>query len=62
MNGVVKEQILAIRNTGKANMLDASLVKLLAEQEGYYELVLYLEHHREAYGRFILTGKTDDDA
>ena len=53
----VKEQILAIRDTGLANMFDLSLVQRLAYERDFYELVLYLEDHRKEYVHFILTGE-----
>lgn len=62
MNETVKEQILKIRDTGGTNMLDTRMVQHIADREGYYELVLYLENHRENYARFIFTGDAGDDA
>ena len=57
MDERVKEQILAIRDTGLANMFDLPLVQRLAYERDFYELVLYLEEHRKEYVRFILTGE-----
>ena len=57
MDEKVKEQILAIRDTGLANMFDLSLVQRLAYERDFYELVLYLEDHRTEYVHFILTGE-----
>ena len=57
MDEKVKEQILAIRDTGLANMFDLSLVQRLAYERDYYELVLYLEEHRKEYVHFIMTGE-----
>ena len=59
MTEKVKEQILAIRDTGLTNMLDIPLVQRLAYERGYYELVCYLEEHRKEYAHFIMTGKAD---
>lgn len=58
MDEKVKEQILAIRDTGLANMFDLPLVQRLAYERDFYELVLYLEEHRKEYVHFILTGET----
>ena len=58
MDEKVKEQILAIRDTGLTNMFDLSMVQRLAYDRGYYELVCYLEERRSEYAHFILTGKT----
>jgi len=53
----VKEQILAIRDTGETNMFDITRVQRMAYDRGYYELVLFLEKHKKEYARFILTGE-----
>lgn len=57
MEEKVKEQILAIRDTGLTNMFDIPVVQKLALDRGYYELVCFLEDHREEYVRFILHGE-----
>ena len=57
MDEKVKEQILAIRDTGLTNMFDVNTVQQLAYERDFYELVLYLEDHRKEYVNFILTGK-----
>ncbi len=53
----VKEQILAIRDTGLTNMFDVPMVQRLAYDREYYELVIFLEEHRKEYVRFIMTGE-----
>ena len=58
----VRDQILAIRDTGLTNMFDIPMVQRLAYDRGYYELVIYLEEHRKEYARFILTGEADMEA
>ena len=55
----VREQILAIRDTGLTNMFDIPMVQRLAYDRGYYELVTYLEEHRKEYAHFILTGEAE---
>ena len=57
MEQKIKEQILAIRDTGLTNMFDIGMVQRLAYERDFYELVLYLEDHRSEYAHFILTGK-----
>ena len=57
MDERVKEQILAIRDTGLTNMFDVSVVQRLAYERDFYELVLYLEEHRKEYVHFIMTGE-----
>ena len=59
MESIIKEQILAVRDTGKANLFDVSAVTQIAMREGFYELVDYLLENKAAYSRFILTGKAD---
>ena len=53
----IREQIMAIRASGKANMLDTRMVQFIANCEDYYELVVYLEEHRKEYLYFIMTGE-----
>ena len=59
MTEKVKDQILAIRDTGLTNLFDIPMVQRLAYERGYYELVCYLEEHRKEYAHFIMTGKAD---
>lgn len=63
MTEKVREQILAIRDTGLTNMFDLPMVQWLAYDRGYYELVCWLEDHRKEYAHFIMTGEaeTEDD-
>lgn len=57
MTEKVKEQILAIRSTGLTNMFDTHAVQRLADEREYFELVIFIEEHRDKYSEFILTGK-----
>ena len=57
MSETVKEQILAIRDTGLTNMFDIRMVQRIANDMEFYELVVYLEEHRHEYVHFILTGE-----
>ena len=57
MSETVKEQILAIRDTGLTNMFDVRTVQHIANDRSFYELVVYLEEHRREYAHFILTGE-----
>lgn len=57
MSEVVREQIMAVRDSGETNMLDSRAVQRIANREGFYELVIYLEEHRQEYANFILTGR-----
>ena len=53
----IKDQILAIRDTGLTNMFDVNAVQRLAYERDFYELVVYLEENRKEYVHFILTGE-----
>lgn len=53
----IKEQIFAVRGSGAANMCDMAAVQRAAFDRDFYELVLFIEEHRDAYWDFILTGK-----
>ena len=57
MTETIKEQILAIRDTGLTNMFDVNAVQRLAYERDFYELVVYLEENRKEYVHFILTGE-----
>ena len=57
MTEQIKEQILAIRDTGLTNMFDLPMVQRLAYERDFYELVCWLEDHQKEYAHFILTGE-----
>ena len=57
MDEKVREQILAIRDSGLTNMFDVPMVQRLAFDRSFYELVLFLEDHRQEYVKFIMTGE-----
>ena len=57
MTNKVREQILTIRNTGLTNMFDVNTVQRMAHEMNFFELVVFLEEHRDKYVRFILTGE-----
>lgn len=52
----LKEQILAVRDTGRTNMFDVFAVQRIANEMGFYELVVFIEDHRREYSQFIITG------
>ncbi|HCW22840.1 MAG TPA: hypothetical protein DGX96_03990 [Lachnospiraceae bacterium] len=53
----VRNQILAVRDTGETNMFDVPAVQAIANRLGYHELVLFLIDHRKEYANFILHGE-----
>ena len=57
MTKKIKEQILAIRDSGETNMLDTRTVQWIANRENYFELVIYLEENSREYWNFIMTGE-----
>ena len=59
MTDTIRDQILAIRDTGLTNMFDIPMVQRLAYERGYFELVCYLEEHRKEYVHFIMTGEAE---
>ena len=52
----VREEIEVIRSSGLTNMFDLSVVQRLAFERNCFELVLFIEEHRDEYIRFILHG------
>lgn len=58
MTEKIREQIIAIRDTGLTNMFDLPTVQRLSFEREYYELVLYIEENPEGYVHFILTGES----
>ena len=50
-------QNMAVRNTGGVSMFGVPAVQRMAFESGFYELVCFIEEHREAYVHFILTGE-----
>ena len=57
MTEIVREQILAIRDTGLTNMFDIPVVQRLAYERDFFDLVIYIEEHPKEYVHFILTGE-----
>ena len=57
MTNTVREQIMAVRDTGDTNMLDIRSVQYIAFHKGFYELVNYLEESKKEYWNFIMTGE-----
>lgn len=60
MTDKIKEQILAVRKTGRTNMFDIPMVQYIANEMRFHELVIFLEEHYSEYVRFILTGEVGD--
>ena len=56
MTEVIRNQILAIRATGRENMFNVPAIQRIAYEMDFFELVMFLEEHRTEYIRFILNG------
>ena len=56
----LKEQILAIRDSGETNMFDTRAVQRLANRRDFHEMVCFIEDHRKEYVNFILYGDGED--
>ena len=59
MTDTVREQILSVRDTGRTNMFDLNAVQVIANEMGYFDLVVYIEEHRSEYAHFILTDEAE---
>lgn len=57
MSDKVKDQILAVRATGRTNMFDTNMVQVIADEMHFYDLVVFIEEHKDRYSQFILTGE-----
>ena len=57
MTEEVREQIMAIRDSGITNMFDLNTVQRLAYERDFHDLVMYIEEHKAEYVNFILTGE-----
>ena len=53
----IKEQNLSIRDTGLTNMFDLHLVQKIAFDMEFWELIFFLEDHKDKYVRFIMSGE-----
>lgn len=57
MTEKIREQIMAILDSGETNMFDVKTVQYLAFHRDFYELVTYLDEYPKEYVHFILTGE-----
>ncbi len=56
MNDRIRDQIMAIRDSGAVNLMNATQVQRLAFEQDLHELVIFIEENRAEYIRFILYG------
>ena len=59
MTDKIRDQIMAIRDSGAVNMMNVTQVQRLAFEQGFHELVIFIEDNRGEYIRFILYGDTE---
>lgn len=57
MSDKVRDQILAVRSTARTNMFDTNAVQVIANEMHFYDLVVFIEEHKDKYAHFILTGE-----
>ena len=57
MTDKVFAQIMSIRSGATCNMLDTAAVQRAAYDNGFFELVLFIEEHKTDYVHFIFTGE-----
>ena len=57
MTDKIREQIMAVRDSGRTNMLDTNTVQIIANEMNFFELVIFIEEHRKEYVHFIFTGE-----
>ena len=56
MNEKIREQLMLVRSSGRTNMFDTNAVQRIAFENGFYELVNFIEEDKAAYVHFIMTG------
>lgn len=57
MNDKIKQQITTIAESGLTNMFDTIAVQRITNDRHFYELVIFIEEHKDEYSRFILRGE-----
>ena len=57
MTDKIRELIMAVRDSGRTNMLDTNMMQIIANEMNCFELVIFIEEHRKEYVHFIFTGE-----
>ncbi len=57
----ILEGVKFVQKSGLSNMFDSPMVQRIAFDNGYYELVDFIDEHKKAYGHLILTGEFPED-
>jgi len=53
----LREEILSIRDSGACNMFDVQAVQRAANDNGFYDLVIFIEENKRGYTNFIFKGQ-----
>ena len=56
MNEKLKNQIIKIAKSGRTNMFLTNEVQVIADEMGFYELVIFIEEQKKEYVNFIIHG------
>lgn len=56
MTDTIKAQIIEIQQSGLTNMFDTIRVQRQAHERNFFELVIFIEEHKEEYVHFIMNG------
>ena len=59
MTQEIREQIMAIRDSGLTNMFDVNTVQRIANERDFFDLVIFIEEHKAEYVKFILMGEEE---
>lgn len=54
-------QLLMIRDLGETNMFAFNTVQRIAYENDFYELVTWMEEHKDEYGDLIMYGAADEE-
>ena len=54
------EQLLTIRDSGETNMFAFNTVQRIAYESDFYELVTWMEEHKDEYGALIMYGADEE--
>ena len=60
MTEKVREQLLAVRDTGLTNMFDTNAVQRIAYEMDFFDLVAFIDEHKKEYVNFILYGDREE--
>lgn len=54
-------QLLMIRDLGETNMFAFNTVQRIAYENDFYELVTWMEEHKDEYGALTMYGAADEE-